>query len=510
MPFLNHVFISYAHDNNRPLEEGGRGWVEHFHGALDGFLGRRYGKAKIWRDERLRGNEDFSAEIFDQFPDTALMVSVISPSYLKSKWCRDEADKFCEIAQRPPGLVIGNKMRTFKVILDPVESQDQLPAPMRAALGFEFYERDGSRVRELDPELGGEMKAKFLLAVGDLAGEIADLLRRLEGTESAVPAPAAGTDATTAAPAAAAVTGPAVYLAECNYDRREDRKALNAELRARNYRVLPDRELPRDEAEYCAEVARLLEQCVLSIHLVGSVYGSVPDGPSQRAGVVIQNELAVARAHAAGLKRVISLPAGTRSDDAKQQAFINAIHRDPEVQFKAEVITAGLEAVKTAVQTALAPPAPLPQPLAEASGGAASVYVIFDAKDLKDDALIHLRKRLLARGLTLRKPAFDGDAEEVRRTHEHHLAECDAVLIYYGAGTDAWKQSIDRDVEKAKGRSGGRKLRAVFNWIAAPTTRDKDDVVAMGAAANLIDGRDGVTDALVDESIVKVALAEKP
>jgi hypothetical protein len=503
MPYHNHVFISYAHENNKPIEEGGRGWVEQFQRALDGFLGRRYSKAKIWRDERLRGNSEFSGEIFAQFPDTALMVSVISRGYLQSKWCCDEASKFCEIAQRPPGLVIDNKMRAFKVILEPVPNHEPLPAPMRDTLGFDFYVYEGSRVRELDPAFGEEMKGKFNRAVADLASEIADLLRKLEGALASVSSEAPETTAN-----AAAVTSPRVYLAECSYDRREDRKALNAELRARNYQVLPDRELPRDEAEYRAEVARLLEQCVLSIHLVGSVCGSVPDGPSQRAGAVIQNELAAARAHATGLKRVISLPAGTRSDDAKQQAFIDAIHRDPEAQFNAEVITAGIEAVKTAAQTALAPSARAF--VAEEPGGAASIYVIFDAKDRKDEALLQLRKSLLARGFALRKPAFDGAAEEVRRTHEEHLAECDAVLIYYGSGTDAWKQSIDRDVEKAKGRGGGRKLRLVFNWIAAPTRDDKDDLLAEGGAANLIDGRAGVSEWLVDEKIVKVVLGERP
>ena len=165
----------------------------------------------------------------------------------------------------------------------------------------------------------------------------------------------------------------------------------------------------------------------------------------------IQNELAVARAHSAGLKRVISLPAGTRSDDTKQQVFIEAIHRDPEVQFNAEVITAGVEAVKTAVLTALAPRAPALWPRSPMARRRSSAV---RRKDRKDEGLLQLRKCLRARGLTLSKPAFDGDAEEVRRTHEGHLDECDAVLIYYGRGTDAWKQSIDRDLEKAKGRRG--------------------------------------------------------
>src|SRR5262249_46393263 len=99
MLYRNHVFISYAQDNNKPVEEGGRGWIDQFQLALEAFLGRRYGKARIWRDERLRGNDDFSSEIFAQFPDTALLVAVISPSYLRSKWCRDEASKFCELAK---------------------------------------------------------------------------------------------------------------------------------------------------------------------------------------------------------------------------------------------------------------------------------------------------------------------------------------------------------------------------------------------------------------------------
>ncbi len=497
MPYRNRVFISYAQDNNKPVEEGGRGWVEQFQDALDVFLGRRYGKAKIWRDDRLRGNDDFSSEIFAQFPDTALMVAVISPSYLQSKWCRDEASKFCEIAERSLGLIIDNKMRAFKVILVPVPNQDPLPERMRNALGFEFFVRDGSRVRELDPAFGGMIKEKFHRAVGDLASEIADLLRKLEGLQAAAPSVAPGTGAR----AAESGTRPAVYLAECAYDRREDRKALNAELRARDYRVLPDCELPRDESEYRDKVRSLLKDCALSTHLVGSAYGSVPDGPSQRAGVVIQNELAVACAHEAGLKRVISLPAGTRSDDARQQAFIEAILCDAEAQFNAEVITASIEAVKAAVLTALARPAP--PPAGDKPGGAASIYMLFDAKDLKDDARLRLSDCLRAHGLTLIRPAFEGDAEQVRRTHERHLDDCDAVLIYYGRGTDAWKQSIDHDVAKARGRHG-RKVHTVFNWIAAPNSDDKDVIVAEGAAANLIDGRDRFSEKLVDEKTVKV------
>ena len=184
---------------------------------------------------------------------------------------------------------------------------------------------------------------------------------------------------------------------------------------------------------------------------------------------------------------------------------IEAIHRDPEAQFNAEVITAGIEAAKTAVQTALAPPAAV----TSAPGETRSIYVISDAKDRKDEALLRLRKCLSARRLKVMKPAFEGTAEEVRTVHEGNLAECDAVLIYYGCGSDAWKQSIDRDIQKAKGRGGGGKLRPVFNWIAAPTSDDKEEVISEGEAANLIDARGGVSQSIIDDQIVKVVLRER-
>jgi TIR domain len=506
MNFENDLFISYAHIDNQPLTDGDKGWITRFHATLKKLLVMRLGRdTKIWRDDKLQGNDVFSDEIVACFKRSAVLVSIVTPRYLNSEWCTREAREFCQTAQETGGLVIGSKSRVFKVIKSPLATQksESLPAHMRDLLGYEFFTLKDGMWLEFDPAYGPEFAQLLNVSTARLASEIQQLLETLEAEGNASRSDDQKVPSKPQVP-----NQPAVYLAECSYDRREDRKALASELHARGYQVLPDRELPRDEVEYRAEAARLIERCMVSIHLVGGMPGSVPDGPSQCSGVAIQNELAAARARGTGLRRVISLPASTRSDDARHQAFIEAIHRDPDVQYAAEVITAGIEAVKTAVQAALAPPAPAP--VAEEVGGAASIYVIFDAKDRKDEALLRLRKCLLSRKLAVFKPAFDGTAEEVRTAHEGNLAESDAVLIYYGSGTDAWKQSIDRDVQKARGRSSGRKLRAVFNWIAAPSSDDKEDIIAEDAAANLIDGRGGVSQKMVDERIVKVVFGERP
>jgi len=79
----------------------------------------------------------------------------------------------------------------------------------------------------------------------------------------------------------------------------------------------------------------------------------VPDGPSRKSVVVLQNELAVRRSKSGALSRVIWLPEGTRSGQAPQQAFIKALPVDAETQFGADLITGDIEALKTSIYATL-------------------------------------------------------------------------------------------------------------------------------------------------------------
>ena len=80
MAFEQDVFISYAHIDNQPLLEDSKGWVTRFHRILETRLAQLLGaKPKIWRDEKLQGNDKFGPEILEQFPKVALLVSVLTP-----------------------------------------------------------------------------------------------------------------------------------------------------------------------------------------------------------------------------------------------------------------------------------------------------------------------------------------------------------------------------------------------------------------------------------------------
>ena len=115
--FEKHVFISYAHLDNIPITQGQDGWVSRLHTSLYSMLSRRLGcEARIWRDSKLKGDDVFSDEIVGQFSRSAVLLSIISPRYVKSDWCKRELNEFCEAAAKTTGVVVGNKSRALKVL----------------------------------------------------------------------------------------------------------------------------------------------------------------------------------------------------------------------------------------------------------------------------------------------------------------------------------------------------------------------------------------------------------
>jgi hypothetical protein len=255
--------------------------------------------------------------------------------------------------------------------------------------------------------------------------------------------------------------------------------------------------LPSDEAEYIAAVDSLLARCALSIHLVGESYGAVLDGPTAKSTGILQNELAVARCRSGGLKRLIWLPQGTRSEQAPQQTFIEALHQDAQAQFGADLIAGDIEELRAAIHATLSkieqpepkPPECDPTGAQEVAGESTRlIYFICDQKDRK--ASVPLRKLCKQLGFDVALPAFEGDASEVRKTNQQNLTSCDAVFLFYGAGDEAWKRAIDNELKKMAGYRRGRPPPAIYTYLAEPRTSDKEDLIDMEEPA-LINGLGG-------------------
>jgi hypothetical protein len=212
----------------------------------------------------------------------------------------------------------------------------------------------------------------------------------------------------------------------------------------------------------------------------------------------LQNELAVQRSKLNGLKRVIWLPEGTRSERSEQQRFIDALQQDAQAQFGADLVTADSESFKGAVRAALQKlekPAPARTERNGDSPSAKLLYLICDEKDRQ--ATIPLRKLLRGAGLEVKIPLFEGDAATVRQANQELLSQCDSVLTFYGAGGEAWKRTVDNDLKRMKAYRGEKPLPASFIYLAEPATADKNDLIDL-EEPNLINGLQGVATAAME------------
>ncbi|MDH3493086.1 MAG: TIR domain-containing protein [Acidobacteriota bacterium] len=489
--FDQDLFISYAHIDNRtglPDEEE-LGWIALFHKKLEAYVSQHWGNdVKIWRDGELTGNSDFSEEIIKQIAQSAVFISVLTPRYIKSEWCTRELAEFCKIARESGGISVDDKIRIFKVVKIPVRTLDSLPEEVSRALEYEFYKLKNGKPYPLDRSFGKDFEFEYNRKVNELAVDISELLEELTSLNRGNGQIEKKKKKQT------------VYLAECSYDRKQEREILRCELKRFGYEVLPKNTLPNDvDEEYVSVIEPLLESSDLSVHLIGKTGGPVPDGPRQKSLSILQNEVAVKYSKRVGLKRVIWVPEGTFSAQARQQAFIDALHNDPEAQFGADLITGNLEELKSVIHSEL-----LQRELSKTSQSEAPgvitinpsklIYLICDRKDLKNT--IPLQKYCRNKGFEIEIPAFTGEAAAIRETHEKLLADCDFVILFYGAGDEAWKKSVSIDLRKISHFREGNPLPPKFTFVADPSTADKE--ILIETEPNLINGLGEFSDSIME------------
>ncbi|MCP4215686.1 MAG: hypothetical protein GY765_13615 [bacterium] len=431
MDFDVDIFISYAHIDNLSLKEGAQGWIAAFHKALEIRLAQLIGeKPRIWRDQKLQGNDFFGDEIVKQFPHTAMMISILSPRYLKSEWCTKEVKEFYSAATKGIGTRVGNKSRILKIIKTRVPF-DAHPPEIVDTLGYEFYITDEAtgKAKELHERSAGQLEHLYWGKLDDIAHDIRDLLEDLKESKC-LPASTnidskteiktdGKTDGKTESEASPddALT---VYLAETTSDLHEYRDMVKRQLRDSGYRVVPDSRLALVKKEFVESVEKYLEESVMSLHLVGSKYGLVPEGATKSI-VSLQNDLAVKRSQTGQLHRLIWLMEDKTLSEGKQQGYIDTLRSSPEAQYKADLFETSIEDFKSAVLEKLDALKHAAQEVKNPYGFIRTVYLAEINHEL-DAARLGIREGLLARGCKVLPE------EELPLVYNQTAAESDALL----------------------------------------------------------------------------------
>lgn len=453
--YQNDVLVSYAHIDDKPLTAGQKGWIAHFHQALEIRLEQLLGAdTKIWRADQRKPS---GAARTTAFPNAAILVSVVSPQYVKSEKCVQEVKEFYQAAEQREGLWIDNQARIFKAIKTHVPRESQ-PQELQSIPDYEFYRFDpaSGRPQEFWPELGAEANRNFWAKLEDIAYDIYQLIetiktRKTETTQKSAP------------------PRPTLYLAETTYDLTGPRDTIKRQLQQRGCVILPDRPLPLNADELQKQIRANLERCALSIHLIGENYGVVPEGET-RALAEIQHQLAISRGREGAFSRLIWMPPELQAKDERQQRFIESLKKDAAALAGADILQTPLGEFKTYLMDKLSEePKAGRERMAEDK--IMRIYLQCDQRDL--DATASLEEYLFDQGFEIKLPAFEGDELEVFAAHKENLLHCDATIIYYGSASDSWLSTKLTDLQKIAGYGRTKPMKAKAVYLAAPETKHK-------------------------------------
>lgn len=463
MPQYEHdIFISYSHLDNKPLIKGQEGWISNFQYSLGVRLGNLLGREpKIWRDAKSRGNDYFDENTMEIIRKSKIFLAILSPRYIESDWCRKELVGFQEAAKDSGGIQIDHKSRIIKVIKTKIELEEH-PDEIRGLLGYEFFRTDeNDRYYEFSAETGSQYFNKYLDKLEDVAYDACQTIKLIDKIDKS---------------SSCQISTPpekTVYLAETTSDLDEDRDKIKRNLQQQGYLILPDRQLPLKsrDGNFNDLVGKYLNQCKLSIHLIGKQYGLIPEG-AEKSIIELQNDLAAQQHHNDSLfHRLIWIPTKL-SPEKRQEDFIKAIKKNIPVGQGCEIIESELEDFKTRIQEILKKIIEPPSIKPEKPAGPSWIYLMCDQADY--ESIKPIEDCLFDEGFEVKLPCFAGDETKRRELHQEHLCLCDAIMIYYNYANEMWLEYKLLDLHKAPGFGRTKPFSARTVFITGQTTPQKE------------------------------------
>jgi Domain of unknown function (DUF4062) len=434
MNFDIDVLITFADKDNENSKKVEGGWVTNFKRFLELMLYQVLGEKP-----KVVLKSEFDSITASDLGNVGVMVSILSHDFLTSGQCLATVDSFVQKT--------GDTNRLFKILKSPLTLNEQ-PAHFRDLMAYEMYQLDieSGAMKEYSDFFSPEAEKQYWMIMVDLAYDIHECLLFLK-------------DGSTKAAVKNISKRKTIYLAETSHDLSIQRNIIKRELQRYGYTVLPKNTLPPSEVAVKAVVAKDLEDCHYSIHLIGNSYGDIPEG-GETSVVDIQNDLAnkesvVKRNRKEDFTRLVWISANMRNLSDRQKSFIETLKRDSEAQEGTEILQTPLEDFKNIMR----------EELVEAhdrKGGnevrGKSIYLLHDRVDQKE--VKPYLDMITQSGFEVIQPAFTGELLDVRKHHINNLRNLDGAIIFKGKVNDQWVQMKVLDLLKAPGFGRNKPIKA--------------------------------------------------
>jgi hypothetical protein len=491
--FNNDIFISYSHIDDQAVE--GPGWVTDFHRQLAIEVEEELGeRVKIWRDQRITGATDFTKDLEKQVRGSAILLAILSPSYVKSEWCDWELRGFAG-SRRIGDLWVDTKCRAIKVFKRPADvSRLRVLAETE---GMKFF--DVHPTTERASEIGWSSDL-YKQRLNELGHDIVLILNGMRKARS-------------------------VFLGMASPSLREHRERVRQELIGREYRVLTAPDGPPDDRRMSVQTAvnesalsilfydrtALVDQSAEALAAVEREVALdqrakqivVVHGPSDVASQPWDDPGATGRG-SANVEWLIEPQTHTLYHTVLQMLDAQAERAAPpeDIPAPGQTTSDSAPAKSNDAERPSDTPADLQPAAADRAGSRklVRIYLVCDRQDhplLEPNRARRLRDHLLSLGFEVKLPLADDDGAQFSRDNRTKLKQCDAVLVYWGTARQAWFDRRLEELEQARGWRQGRTFAALGAYVADPggpvkenyETRELDELIKQIDSFDLSDAR---------------------
>lgn len=455
-----NVFISYARDDDLPPpgEPDLKGFVTFFDDALR-FKFKDLGpdRPQIWRDiKRISDGDQFSPEIDDALQEASLLIVVLSPNWMASRWCRKELDTFAKY-HGADGRVRERVVVVGKRHVDP----DKRPSLLQGQTGFKFYVRndDPEEVTEGSEffERGRIRDDRYWTVLNALAAHV--VKRQLHDIPWTTTYPP---------------TGRTIFVAKPASDMRTNYDRVVSELVRKGHTVVPNPKVEISLNTAAEEIDAALLDAEISVHLLGEKSGEAPE--DQLPLVKLQLARAEKRAAADATSRFhrlvwapslwsVALDANLipREMTRRPLEILEKFGRQlPADKVEGDSLSKFIDFLHQHISNNV-PPMPVLPPSAER--GERRLYLHHALED--STYALALAQALQQRNLEALVPAFEGTESEIKNFNSKQMVDCDGVILCWAAASEVWVRAQASGLRDwlALGRSQQFFYRAV---VAAP------------------------------------------
>jgi hypothetical protein len=429
------VLINFADKDNETAKKNEIGWVSNFKKFLELMLYQVLGTKP-----NVVLKSEFDSATASTLDNASVLVTILSKDFVLSGRCLDTVEAFFKTTSS------SKFNRVFKILKTPLTLQEQ-PPRLRDLIGYDMYQLDSETglMKEYSDFFSQEAERQYWMKMVDLAYDILETLLLLKQGEMKVETKNIFKRKT-------------IYLAETGHDLSVQRNIIKRELQRHGYIVLPNHTLPTTAGELERGVRKDLEECSLSIHLIGSAYGEIPEG-SDLSVVDIQNRLAsettvAKRARKEEFSRLIWIAPNLKNASDKQKSFIDTIQRDTEAQEGAEILQNPLEDFKNIMREELLESQ---ERKGQDDFSGKTIYLVHDRID--HSAVQPFQEAIEKSGFKVLIPEFEGDLLELRKHHIENLRKFDGAVIFKGKVNDQWVRMKVLDLLKAPGFGRKKPIR---------------------------------------------------